>query len=109
MPQCRRCPHEHDYDGYWARGGRAKGTIGAEAEYTRSHDSVDSVGHITSTRLDIWFTPNNLNFLQSYSVDNSFIFKLKKSDHSAVTLTLDNQRGKWDMTEKPSKDTKIKI
>ena len=67
--------------------------LGTEAEYTRSHDSVDRAGHITSTRIDIWFTPSNLDFLQSFEVDNSFIFKLKKSDHSAVSLTLDNQRG----------------
>jgi len=64
--------------------------LGTEAEYTRKGNTANGV---TSTRIDIWFTPSNLDLLQTYHVDNSFIFKLNKSDHNAVSLELDNQRG----------------
>ena len=64
--------------------------LGTEREYTRNGNTTN--GH-TSTRLDRWYVPVDSEFLWSFKVENSFIFKDKASDHRMVVLTLDNRMG----------------
>jgi hypothetical protein len=62
--------------------------LGNDREYTR-----DDEAHGTSTRIDRWYTPDDVDYLQTIRTDNSFIFKKKASDHRAVYLTLDDRTG----------------
>ena len=65
--------------------------LGNEPEYTRKGPTPQ--GKVTSTRLDVWYTPVDLQYLQTYTVDNTYVFKNNPSDHQAVKLELDNQLG----------------
>ena len=64
--------------------------LGDEREFTRDGNAINGW---TSSRLDRWFVPGNMECLWTFKVDNSFIFKEKSSDHRAVTVTIDNQMG----------------
>ena len=65
--------------------------LGNEREFTR--DGSTRNGQVSS-RLDRWYTPIEQDFLLTFKVENSFIFKSKSSDHRSVFLTLDNRMGK---------------
>ena len=64
--------------------------LGDEREFTRDGNAINGW---TSSRLDRWYVPGNMECLWTFKVDNSFIFKEKSSDHRAVTVTIDNQMG----------------
>ena len=84
--------------------------LGNEPEYTRKGPTRGAVtqGAVTSTRLDVWYTPADLQYLQTYRVDNSYIFKDNPSDHLAVKLELDNQLGEIGNERKTINDDRIK-
>ena len=76
--------------------------LGNEPEYTRIGNTRNG---LTSTRLDRWYTPADIDSLLTFNVDNTFVFKKVASDHRAVILTMDDRLGETGKARKNIDET----
>ena len=77
-----------------------------ETTASRTRDKVARAhGELTSTRLDRWYTPADMDSLLTFNVDNTFVFKKVASDHRAVILTMDDRLGETGKARKNIDET----